>query len=125
MLRIRARDTANHPMAARILGMPSDDHRGCARTERERGELVPEVFLRRAGTRKAFEGGHLNASTVLAVDHERVIDVSRVDHRSGQMHPVQKTEARVAEVEADARARQTNEVMHRACGRRLEAVALH
>jgi hypothetical protein len=50
----------------------------------------------------------------------RVLDLTGVDHRRGQLHAVEKAEAGIGDVETLARGRQPDRVVHRCGGRRLQ-----
>ena len=74
---------------------------------------------------RAGRGCLLGVPRVLAVDDQRVVDLPGVDHRGGQLHPVDEAEAGVGDVEVLARRRQAERVVH--CDRRgrLEVLPAH
>jgi hypothetical protein len=67
----------------------------------------------------------LGVAAALAVDDQGVGDLPAVDHRGGQVHRVDEPEARVGEVEVEARRRQAELPVHVDRRRGFEVGAAH
>ena len=91
----------------------------------ERGELVEHVGERRSFELQAGDRRQLRLTAALTIDDQRVLDGPGVDRCAREVDRVHETEARVAEVEVDARGGQTELVMHCTRHRRLEVVLAH
>jgi hypothetical protein len=66
-----------------------------------------------------------DCAAALAVHDQRVLDLPGVDHHRGQLHPVHEAEARVGQVEVQARRGQAELVVDRDRSGRLEPRTAH
>ena len=80
-------------------------HQHCcgARPERERGELVEHIDSGGVLLLQTLDRCQLCLAAALAIDDECVLDLTRVDSRSGKMHRAHKAKARVREIEVGTR----------------------
>ena len=111
--------------AAGVLVGPAEDRRGGTRAEGEGGELAHEAVAADVAAEQAFDRVDLDLVGVLAVDDDRVADLTGLDHVRREAHAVHEPEARVGDVEVDGGARQAQAVVQAHGDRRLEVLAGH
>ena len=123
----RARPThaAEDPVSLGVRGRATQDHRGGAGTECERRERLAELRARRLLVFESVEGALLRLAGAFGGDDERVVDLSGVEHRPGELHRVDEPEARVRHVEVEAARRQPERVVDLRRDRRLDVGARH
>lgn len=107
-------------MALWVTVGAAEHHRGGARTESEGGELSPEVVGGGVLAGEPVEGDLLGMARALGVDDQRIIGLSVVDHRTGELDRVDESEAGVGQIKVEAAGGEVELVMHRDGGRRLQ-----
>jgi len=77
-------------------------------------EPDPSVSVANWSNRSStVDSGEFRRSTVRSIGWQGVVDLARIDHGARQPHGVHETEARIGEVEVDARRGQTEFCVHR------------
>ena len=118
-------EAAHQPVAARVVGVATDDGGGGARAQGEGGEVGDDVVEALAVIVELGDRVVVDLAGALAVDDHGVVDLAGVDHHARQVHAVDESEAGVGDVEVEAGGGQPECVVDGDGTRRLQPGTAH